>query len=92
MHREHDFQVEAAERVGNEARSERNHLQLRVDELHEESERYKWVYDIIRDQAETLYRFVSITDCRMGNHELRQRADPYIDFLVTIWNRSIYEH
>jgi len=52
---------------------------------------FKWLDEIARDEAETLYSFVSVADCQIAKHELVRRSDPYIEFSATIWNRSIYD-
>lgn len=58
--------------------------------LQAQSDESEWLREIAKDQAQTLYRFVSITDCRIGKHELF-RHDPYMEFLLIVWNRSIYD-
>jgi hypothetical protein len=65
------------------AEQELRRLQAQRDET-------EWLREIAKDQAHTLYRFVSITDCRIGKHELF-RHDPYMEFLLIVWNRSIYD-
>jgi hypothetical protein len=52
---------------------------------------YKWLDEIATEQAQTIHRFVSMSECRFGRFELFQRNDPYIEFILDIWNRSVYD-
>lgn len=61
-----------------------------IEQLQASIASLKWLHDIAIDQAQTIFRFVSITDWKIGKHEL-SRDDSYIEFPVTIWNHSIYE-
>jgi hypothetical protein len=61
-----------------------------IEQLQAKLDGAKWLFDIATDQAKTIYRFVSITDWRTGQHELL-RDDAYLEFLMTIWNRSVYD-
>lgn len=62
-----------------------------IEQLQAQLERFTWLHDIAKDQAETIHRFVHITRCVIGKYELFDRVDPYIEFQLTIDNRSVYE-
>ncbi len=49
-----------------------------------------WLTDIVRDQAQTLYRFVHFTNLQYGKHEL-MRSDPYLEFSLHVDNRSLFD-
>lgn len=65
--------------------------QGQIEQLQAKLNEREWLWSIASQQAETIYRFVSITDCRISQHELFGRNDPYIEFLVTVSNRSVYD-
>jgi hypothetical protein len=50
----------------------------------------KWLHTIADDQAQTIYRWVCVTDCQYYKHEL-MRDDPYVEFVFYIHNRSVYD-
>lgn len=50
-----------------------------------------WLHEIAKDEAETIYRFVLITECHFGKHELLRSDHPYIEFFLYIENRSVYD-
>jgi hypothetical protein len=60
-----------------------------IKQLEEQIEERQWLVDIADEQAQTIHRFVAITDWRTGRHELL-RDDAYVEFPVTIWNRSVF--
>src|SRR5690349_8936532 len=62
-------------------------LKRRIERKHELTVQCadKWLHDIAEDEAKTIYRFVQLTRCLIGRHELR-RPDPYLEFQMIVDN------
>jgi hypothetical protein len=50
----------------------------------------QWLIDIAEDQRQTIHRFLHFTSVRYGRHEL-MRGDPYLEFALTVDNRSLFD-
>ena len=71
-------------------RSQVGELEQQLRVLQAWQDEFEWLIEIARDQANTIFRFVTPTTVHIGNHELK-RSDPYIDFVLPIDNRSVYD-
>jgi hypothetical protein len=61
-----------------------------IKRLQVELNEFKWLRDLADDQASSIFRFVQITKCTVGKREF-QRNDPYLEFVLAVDNRSVYD-
>lgn len=58
--------------------------------LKAQQEKNKWLHEIAKDQAETIYRWVCVTRCAYTNNYDLMRDDPHVEFVFYVHNRSVY--
>jgi hypothetical protein len=66
-------------------------LQSEFDDLKFQFDGTGWLRDIAHNQALEIARFLQITTCEIGQHELFFRNDPYLELAFSFDNRSVYD-